>query len=234
MNRMQQWWKTESEKLRGRSWKERTEYLWRYYKLWIIAILCAMLFLPTGIYHYATTNAEDWFFACFANTNVKLGAGSDFYEGFAEYAGYDLSEKNLTVSDQCFVNPKRKLAGNQYYQLLVTYLDSGILDTLVMEPEYLQMIGASGRLMDLRDQRTQSIFEQYHDRIIYCVPVEEKNGTEPIPIGIDLTGSILTDREQAYPLGAALGVSANVPHPEEIEIFLSYLFDSQQETEGDS
>lgn len=224
MNQIREWWTTEKEKLHGRSREERLEYLWRYYKLWIIAAVCIVLFLPSGIYHYMTTNAEDWFFSCFVNTNAKVGEGSDFYEGFAEYAGYDLSEKNLTFSDRCFVNPDRKLAGNQYYQLLITYLDSGVLDTLVIEPDYLQTIGASGRLMDLRDERTAALFEKYHDRLIYCVPLEEKNGTEPIPVGIDLTGSVLTEQENAYPMGAALGVSARVPHPEELEKFLSYLF----------
>lgn len=211
------------------SWSERGEYLWRYYKLWIIALLCIVIFLPTGIYHYVTTNAEDWFFSCFANTDVELGAGSEFYEDFADYAGYDLSEKNLVFHDRCYVNPDRKLVGNQYYQLLITYLDSGVMDTLVIEPEYLQTIGSSGRLMDLRDQRTAALFEAYQDRLIYCVPIEEKNGTEPIPVGIDLTGSILTEQEGAYPMGAALGVNANCPHPEELEVFLSYLFGNNRD-----
>ncbi len=226
MKQIVQWCQREQEKLQGRSLRECAEYLWGYYQLWIIALVCVLLLLPMGIHHYFTTNSECWFFSCFANTTARLGPGTDFYNGFAEYAGYDLNEKDLLFVDQCYCDPNRKLVGNQYYQLLITYLDSGELDTLVMEPEYLQTIGASGRLMDLRDNRTASLFEKYHDRLIFSVPLEEKNGSEAIPIGIDLTGSILTEQIGAYPMGAALGINALSPHPEEAAAFLSYLFAS--------
>ena len=58
--------------------------------------------------------------------------------------------------------------------------------------------------------------------------VEEDYGKEYVPIGIDLSGTILTGAGEAYVEGAVLGINALAPHPEQAEIFLSYLFESAE------
>lgn len=225
-DRLHQWWRTEKQKITVLSPKERPAYIWDYYKLWIIGILSAVLILSWGIHQYVTTNPENWFFACFANTNADIGDGSAFWEDYADYAGYDLNEKNLIFNAKCYCDPIGKTAGNVYYQMLITYLDGGVLDALVMETDRLQVIGASGRLMDLENEQMQDVFGQYGDRLIYCEPLDQEYGKESVPIGIDLSDSILVGNTQAYIGDIALGVNALAPHPEQIKIFLEYLFDN--------
>ncbi len=221
MKRIRQWWTEERAKVKNLPSEKRMPYIWSYYRLWIIGILVFAFVLVWGVHHYFTTEPDYWFFACFANTRADIGDGSEFWQDYADYAGYDLAEKNLEFNAQVFVDPAGYTAGNQYYQLLIAYLDSGTLDVLVMGREDLQAMGRSGRLMDLEDPRMQAILEQYQDRLIWAEPLDEEYGKDLVPVGIDLSGSIL---DEAYPEGAALGINAKVPHPAEVETFLSYLF----------
>ena len=65
---------------------------------------------------------------------------------------------------------KNRAAGNKYYEVFVATVDSGVLDAVTMEPEELSLLGESGRLMDLRDERCGAIYEKYKDRLIYIIP----------------------------------------------------------------
>ena len=219
IDRLKQWYADEREKLTGLPRQDRIRYIWDYYKLYLIALAALLLIGGTTAWHLATTPAENWFFACFANTTANLGEGSGFYEGFAGYAGYDLREKNLLFEDQIFCQPSDETVGNTYYELLVAYLDAGTMDVVLMGEEDLVALGETGRLLDLRDERTAALCEAYAGRLVYCTSAEG----EEIPVGIDLSDTALAGT--AYGGDCVLGVSANVPHPDQVPVFLSYLLE---------
>ena len=223
MDRLRAWRTAEAEKWRSLSRRQRAEYLWDYYRLWILGIVSAVLLLGYLISGYRNSLRENWFSACFANTYAELGNGSAFWREYAQYAGYDLHEKNLDFNAQIYCNPVREDYGNQYYRVLIAAMDSGTLDVLVMEPDRLRAVGAAGRLMDLEDPRTADLFRIYADRLVWCEPNDKSYGRETVAVGIDLSGSLLAGVDRAYP-DAALGVNALSPHPEQAAVFLRYLF----------
>lgn len=220
-----QWKQGEAKKLAALSPEKRLAYIWDYYKLWILGIGAALLLLVSGLWLYFTNDKETRCFVLFANTTADLGDGSELHRDFAAWAAYD--RETLRFADQCFCDPTRKLYGNQYYQMLIAYMDSGTMDLLVMDPDGLSAIGASGRLMDLRDPRLSGILEGFSDRVIRVIPSESENGSDPVPVGIDLAGSRLVGPGKPYPFGAVLGVNALAAHPDQALIFLNFLFDNQ-------
>ena len=227
MDRIAAWVRTERAKLRGMSLRGKLSYIVTYYWVQLALIAFALAF---GLYLHSQMSvqlAENYFAACFANTTAELGPDSDFGRGFAQYAGYDLKQKNLVLLDECWCHPGETSAfNNTYYNLLVTYLDSGTLDVLVMPAEDLAAVGQSGRLMDLRDARTAALFAAYADRLVYVTPNAQSDyGHEPVPVGIDLAGTPLVGENAPYGESAVLGVSALAPHPEQAERFLRYLFE---------
>lgn len=228
MGRLRQWFFTEREKLRRLSPREKADYIWDYYKLWIIGILSAVVLVTAAVVHLHNTLAENWFYACFGNTYADIGSDSSFCRAFASYAGYDLREKNLVFNAQCYCKPSENTYGNSYYEALITYLDSETLDVLVMEEEDLLAIGASGRLLDLKDERVAHLLERYQDRLVYCEPFREDYGKELVPVGIDLSGTPLVGEYRAYPEGGVLGISAVAPHLDQVEVFLTYLFEEAE------
>ena len=225
MDRIAAWAKAERAKLRGMSLRGKLSYIVTYYWVQLGLIALALVF---GLYLHSQMSvqlAENHFAACFVNTTAGLGPDSEFGRGFARYAGYDLKQKNLVLLDECWCHPGEPSAfNNPYYNLLVTYLDSGTLDVLVMPEEDLAAVGSSGRLMDLRDERTAALFTAYSDRLVFVTPNAQSGyGDEPVPVGIDLAGTPLVGDGAPYGISAVLGVNALAPHPEQAEVFLRYL-----------
>lgn len=226
MDRIAAWAKAEHAKLRRMSLRGKLSYIVTYY--WVQLGLIVLV-LALGLYLHIQMSvqlAENHFAACFANTTAELGPDSEFGQGFARYAGYDLKQKNLVLMDECWCKPGEASAfNNTYYNLLVTYLDSATLDVLVMPADDLAAVGQSGRLMDLRDERTAAIFEAYQDRLLWVVPNAQSDyGDAPVPVGIDLSGTPLVGTDAPYGESAVLGVNSLAPHPEQAAVFLSYLF----------
>ena len=226
MDRIAAWAKAEHAKLRRMSLRGKLSYIVTYY--WVQLGLIVLV-LALGLYLHSQMSvqlAENHFAACFANTTAELGPDSEFGQGFARYAGYDLKQKNLVLMDECWCKPGEASAfNNTYYNLLVTYLDSATLDVLVMPADDLAAVGQSGRLMDLRDERTAAIFEAYQDRLLWVVPNAQSDyGNDPVPVGIDLSGTPLVGTDAPYGESAVLGVNSLAPHPEQAAVFLSYLF----------
>ena len=93
MNRLLGWFSTEKEKLRSMDGREAAQYIWGYYKLWIIGIVCFValaIFLTVRI---TTTLSDHWFYITFVNTRAEVGNGSELWQGYVDYTGYDLKEK---------------------------------------------------------------------------------------------------------------------------------------------
>ncbi len=230
MERLKKWFDGERRKIGPLPLRARIEYIWIYYKIWIIAIAALLCF---AVYAWTTARGaigDNWFYACFANTSADIGSDSAFCREFAGYAGYDLSRKNLVFNAQMYCQPSKGKYTDVYYQNLVTYLDGGVLDVLVMEEPEIQALGASGRLLDLEDPRVEAVYERYKDRLVYCTPYRaEEYGKDQVAVGIDLSGSVLVGEHKAYPDGCVLAISSQAPHMDQTERFLAYLFREAEE-----
>ena len=229
MQRIRTFLSTESKKLAALPPKARPQYIWMYYKIPIIALAFAVFFVSYMHGQMSAQLAESHFAACFGNTTAQLDGESEFARDYAQYAGYDLSEKSLAFFDECYCHPsERSSMNNAYFNLLVTYLDSGTIDVLVMDEIDVAAVGASGRLIDLRDERTRAIYEKYADRLVWCIPNEQSDySDEPVPVAINLAGSRLVGEGKPYE-EAALGINALAPHIGQVETFLAYLFEEEQ------
>ncbi|MDE7310987.1 MAG: hypothetical protein K2N87_05095 [Eubacterium sp.] len=213
----------EKKKTAGLDFRKKMEYIWQYYKLWIIGVVCAVALLSYLAVHFLYTPRENWFYGVFANTYADVGEHSRFWDGFVEYAHLDVKEKNVIFNNNCFFDPAKD-SYNQYYNAFVAYVDSKTMDIVTMETEDLQALGEKGRLMDLSNQEIAgSLAEKYADRLVYALPKDEEYSTEPIPVGIDLSDTCLVTEFHLYGESCALGVSSLAPHLDKIELFLEYV-----------
>ena len=218
--------KGEKEKLNGLSFRKKLQYVLEYYWLWILGIILAIT-IPTYVIYRATTAIKDyWFFIVYANTFKEIGNESDLWEGYVEYTGYDTGEKLVNFNTRCYFDPL-SLSGtrNSYYESFVVYADTGDLDAITMEKEQIEALGKTGRLMDLEDERCDTLLEKYGDRIVYCTPDPEMSEKERIPVGIDISDSILMTEYDLYEDSCVLGVGANSGNLEAVELFLEYIFE---------
>lgn len=229
MERFLQWFEREREKIASLSFKARLEYIWDYYKIWIICIVAGLFIAISAGTAMHNALGDNWFYACFANTNANIGSESAFCHDFADYAGYDLREKNLIFNAEIYCQPSKQKYNDVYYRNLVAFLDSGTMDVLVMEELEIQTIGASGRLLDLTDPRVEAIYRKYQDRLVYCEPLRAEEYGAQVAVGIDLAGSVLVGEYKAYPEGCVLGISSQSLHMDQVERFLEFLFREEEE-----
>lgn len=227
MRTLPQWYRDEREKLRGYGAMDTLRYIWQYYKLWIIGIGFLLGFTAYALTIYITTPGDIHFYGILSNTYAPLGEGSDFYYNFVQYAGYDLKTGVVEIDCQNYCKPSQRVTGNTYYEKLVSMLDSGTDDIWVAGPEEIAVVGAAGRLMDL--STVDAIREKYGDRFVYCTPLRDDYSADPVPVGIDLSGTVLTGDYSAYPDGAALSINAYTKRLDAAMAFLEYLFDSESE-----
>ena len=224
MRSLPQWYRDEREKLRGYSLRGKLKYIWQYYRLWIIGIGFAAGFATYAIWNYVTVPGDIHFYGIFSNTYARLGPGTDFYNGFVEAAGYDLSTGVVEIDCANYCKPSGRVTGNAYYEKLISMLDGHVDDVWIAQTEDIVAVGEGGRLMDLSSDAAAPIREKYGDRFVYCTPLDESYSTGPVPVGIDLSGTALVGEYSAYPGGAALAVNAYTKRFDQVPVFLDYLF----------
>ncbi len=218
-------WSEEKEKLKRLPFKEKLRYIWTYFWIPIVAIVLVLGFGTFLIVRIATNIPDNWLMVTFANTTAQAGTGSQLWEDFTDYAGYDLKEKKVEFNAESYFDYlKDQAKGNAYYNAFVTLSDVGELDAITMESASLAALGQSGRLFDLNNEKCAALKTKYANRFVYYTPTDE-NGTEldPIPVGIDISDSLLVTKYHLYVDSCALGVGAHSENIKEVGDFLNFV-----------
>ncbi|MBQ1473748.1 MAG: hypothetical protein IIZ32_00435 [Ruminococcus sp.] len=218
-------WSEEKEKLKRLPFKEKIRYIWTYFWIPIVAILFVLIFGTFLIVRISTNIPDNWLMVTFANTTAQAGTGSQLWEDFTEHTGYDLKQKKVEFNAESYFDYlKDQAKGNAYYNAFVTLADVGELDAITMESASLAALGQSGRLFDLNDEKCADLKAKYADRFVYYTPTDE-NGKEldPIPVGIDISDSLLVTKYHLYVDSCALGVGAHSENIKEVGDFLSFV-----------
>ena len=220
--------KGEREKIKGISGTgKKIEYIWDYYKLWIIGIIFLIWFVTFAIRQY-TTNLRDYrCFMIFANTYADAGDHSKLWEDYIEYAGIDLREEAVRFDASSYFDYLKGVTGNSYFEAFVAFADSGTLDAIVMGRDSLTALGRTGRLLDLNSEACASIRAKYGDRFLYAVPIDTEYSTEEVPVCIDISDSRLVSEYGIYSEPCAIGIGALSKNVEAVEQFLDFLYAPQ-------
>ena len=206
---------------------KKIEYIWDYYKLWIIGIVFFIWFVTFAVRQY-TTNLRDYrCFMIFANTYADAGDHSKLWEDYIEYAGIDLREEAVRFDASSYFDYLKGVTGNSYFEAFVAYADSGTLDAIVMGNDSLTALGRTGRLLDLNSEACASIRAKYGDRFLYAVPIDTEYSTEEVPVCIDISDSRLVSEYGIYSEPCAIGIGALSKNVEAVEQFLDFLYAPQ-------
>jgi hypothetical protein len=82
--------------------------------------------------------------------------------------------------------------------------------------------------MDLNSQECAAIREKYADRLIYTEPNNEEYSVEPVPVGIDVSDSLLMTKYHIYGgENCVLGIGAHTEHLDQVENFLDFVFQEE-------
>jgi len=230
LNRLRRLYTSEKEKLRDYPLPKKLAYIAEYYWLHILLVTGGIAFAVYFVYHAFFTVKENWFYITFVNSMQDAGEDSALRKGFIDYAGYDLSEKNVLFNSACYFDAARKGGtNNSYYQSFIATIEAGALDAAVMEEDNFEAVAASGRFQDLSAGEAADLFAPYEDLFVYVLPYDETYSKSEVPVGIDLSKSPLVTEYGIYESSCVLGLSAYSQHPEEVIRFLEYLGAGEKE-----
>ncbi len=222
MARFRSWLDEERQKIAALPGREKAAYIWQYYKIWIAGI-AAIVFLASYLAVRIHNNIPGcYLYVVFANTREEAANGSGIWRDFASYAQYDLTEKRLEFDDACYFDYlKNQARGNRYYDAFIALTDAGVLDVVAMESASLSALGQSGRLLSLDAPLCRDLREKYADRLVYYTPEEG----ESIPVGIDVSDSLLVTRYHLYAQSCALGLGTETQNIDNVETFLCFILE---------
>lgn len=218
------YWSAEKEKMKGLDVRQKVRYIIGYYWLWILGIGVGLFLIIYMIYRAGFTVKDYWFYSMYANTMEDGGNGSQLWKDFVDYAGFDTRQKKVEMNAASYFDPSVPGGtNNSYYQAFVALVESGDLDVVCLGKEGLQAIGSSGRLLDLSSEECGAIREEYGDRLVYCTPNDEEYSGGEVPVGIDISDSLLISKYHLYPSDCVLGISAYTDRLESVQLFLDFV-----------
>lgn len=224
--RLKEWARIEKKKIAGiEGTRAKAEYIWEYYKIWIVCIVFFVWFTGFAIHQYTTNRMDYRCYIIFNNTYAKVGTESELWFDYVRYAGFDSDDGDIEFNAQSYFDYLKGVTGNTYFESFVTYADGGILDGFVTGTESLRALGKSGRLLDLNSEECASIKEKYGDRFIYAEPYDEDYEGEEVPVGIDIGDSKLVTEYKAYIDPISLGIGANSENIDAVEMFLDFILE---------
>ncbi len=208
--------------------KKRVKYIWDYYKIQILLILFFLVFGIWFIWRSATAIRENWISVVFPNAMTEVGNGSELWEEYVRYTGYDLKEKNILFDGRLYFDPTTQSGmNNSYYESFVAMIETGQVDVVTMTRPEIEALGKSGRLIDLSSDPCKELYEKYRDRLVYSIPYDTEYSTDPVPVGIDVSDSILMTRYHIYEKSCVLSIGSYSRNIEEAGRFLDWILEGK-------
>lgn len=133
--------KKELDKISALPMKQRLQYIWDYYWLWIIGIGFFLIFGIWFVWRSTTAIRENWIGIVFPNAMTEVGNGSQLWEEYLEHTGYDIKEKNVLFEDKLYFDPTTASGmNNSYYQAFVAMIETGQADAVTMRREEIEAL----------------------------------------------------------------------------------------------
>ena len=212
--------KTSIKDLKG---KARIEYIWDYYKLPILAVICVIAFIIYMIVHFVTykETALEIFMVNTTNQNTEEVAAST--DEFFQQEGLSGKDEEIFIDTSIQFSEDMGDSTNYYsnQSLTVKFAVGG--GDILFAPDYVfNTYAASSAMIPLTDILTDDELEQYKDILVYTT--EEESG-ETYPCGVTLTDNEWLLTHHFYPEGETLylGIGYNSKSPETARDFFHYI-----------
>jgi len=120
IERFRSFWKNESDKLEGKTARQKAEYVWEYYWLWIVGISFAVFMIIFTVYRATTAVKDHWFYLMLADTRAEVGNDTELWYGYVAYSGYDPAEKNVEFNDEAYFDYSKNHAAGNFCKLYIS------------------------------------------------------------------------------------------------------------------
>lgn len=241
----------QQNKLKGKTFKEKLNYFWDYYKVHTIAFIFFITIISVFIKDIVT-NKDNAFSAVILNSYAQE-AQEAFQADFAAYAGID------TDTYSCLIDTSATYSVDSmsqydiaFAQRIVAQVQTGDLDSFVGDVQAFSHYADGYLFQDLREALTEEEYEKFEPYFYYIDtaaiearremtgedmladvsdetptdPTDPSSMETPVPVGIYLDSSPRLAQWNCYTATGetpVFGFLANAAHPDLAHRFLAYL-----------
>lgn len=177
--------KEQTVKLKDMNWKQRADYIWHYYKWWIIGIIGGIICLISIISSIIENSKPTYLHAEFLNSNLFYEEYNQIDDDFAAYAGIDTNKTPLFIITTTVLNSNSQVesAYSEKIRILAEY-SANELD-VVCGPESVLLndadIGAYGNLEEiLPDGMLDELISKGYEPFYYTETPDDEKPDETI------------------------------------------------------
>ncbi|HBA69239.1 MAG TPA: hypothetical protein DCZ40_07770 [Lachnospiraceae bacterium] len=169
----------QQEKLRGKSFREKLEYFWDYYKIHTLVILFAAFTI--GLFIRDTANSKDDAFSAVVLNSYGFEMQEAFQEDFASYAGIDTDTYN------CLIDATSTLSLDSmtqfdlaFSQRLTGLVQTSSLDAFISDAEIFGHYAEGMMFQDLREVLSEEEYKKYEPCFYYIdeAAIKESGGMD--------------------------------------------------------
>ncbi|MCR4806897.1 MAG: hypothetical protein K5857_04410 [Lachnospiraceae bacterium] len=178
--------KQENIKLKDMPPKKKAEYIWEYYKIPIILVVAAIIFIVTFARDYRINKRPYYLDAIVINSDIAYSGENYLLNDYIEYAGVDTDTYNIAIDTQLILNEEKldqiTLANGQKIMALFA---AGELDVVIGPDSIMNSYAASEAFEDidgiLPDDLKKSLEDAGYE-IYYATAYEDDDEGNPVPI----------------------------------------------------
>lgn len=158
--------KEERESIKNKSFKEKLDYFWYYYKVHtivgIFVLILAIVFIRDAV------NKKDYAYYCTFINSFTMDEETGFMDEFAKTTDVDLDEFEIRLDDTTsFSLDSYDQTSMAMIQRFVAMVYAGDVDNAVMELNLYTNYAKSDMFFDLRQVLTEEQLEKYKDHFYY-------------------------------------------------------------------
>lgn len=158
--------KKEREMLKGKSFKEKLDYFWYYYKMHVFVGVCILILAGTTI-HDVVTQKDIAFYVAFLNS-FETEQDEAFIGEFAQLTDIDLEEYDVYLDTNMYFNvagyDESSMAAAQKFLAMSSNSE---IDVVVTDRDVFASYADSGFFSDLHNYLTEEQIEKYSDHFFY-------------------------------------------------------------------
>ena len=199
--------------------KKRIQYIWDYYKLWIIVGIFALSTFISSIHQYLTAK-ESLLTLIMLNSSIPVSE-TVFAKDYLTARNYDSAKYELVVSS-LELNMTAESYQQDYYtvQSMIVRLTSGDIDIFSAPADLFKSYREEGYLMNLEHIFTEAELSPYENYLVYTTD-SETNKT--YPCAFDFSENKWMKEHKYYTNSCHMGILYNSSNPEQAKDFLLYI-----------
>lgn len=214
----------EITKLKGLSFGKKIEYIWEYYKIWIIGITFSLILIISLITTIIGNSSKNSILhVVFLNTQMIGEDDTSLNDDFMKYAGLENTGSYLTLDLSMAINREENdMFSITAQQKLVALLATESLGTIISDESNFLFLADGGGYQSLDEVLSPELLEKYESSLYYT---ETEEAPEKRPYGIYLNNSQALKKDGLYPdnVTPIFAIPVNAENTETAVVFLEFL-----------